>query len=101
MRTSCRNVKRQFVDGDAVRDGQVVNALVGGLVRQKLPQHDTVAGNNYIILRCLFMIRSCQIIIVKMGQPLSIFIIFVLFKDKLSTEKTVDFSGIRTRIVGI
>ena len=47
------------------------------------------------------MIRSCQIIIVKMGQPLSIFIIFVLFKDKLSTEKTVDFSGIRTRIVGI
>lgn len=43
--TRGRDVKRELVDCDAVSDGQVVDALVGGLVRQKLPQHDPVAEN--------------------------------------------------------
>ena len=42
-RASAGNVKSEFVDGDAVCDCQVVDALVWSFSGQKLPQHHAVA----------------------------------------------------------
>lgn len=40
------DVQVELVDGDAVGDGQVVDALVRRLARQQLPQHHAVAGTK-------------------------------------------------------
>ncbi len=43
LRAGGGDVELQLVYGDSVRDGKVVDALVGGLARQELPKHDAVA----------------------------------------------------------
>ena len=40
------NRQHEFVDGDAIRDGQCVDAAVRRVARQQFPQHYAVAKQN-------------------------------------------------------